>query len=619
MKAIKIHASDLHEYEFRKEIVKTEVIVHEVGPDREMSFRGLWQGGLSNSNYQWSGRIIFTNKAIHIICYRGKPQSLGKTIFEGMINGGSAPREIISAPCVSVCYEGLLSIRVPYGESYVAAVELNIQDDLSIVLPAKSGPHSFASKIWLLILSQLLKSATEDLRQKNIKHMLSLKEHIRGFRAYFNAQENELNYFKSDHGIISVCQLKNRRFLIDNSALDKMLQHTKNVCVAFSHNGYKLQRWLIGNNELVRQGQAIAIALASQDLSVNIFAQDTGLLSHLKKVGDILLSGETIATIDTSKKIQVAKSEASGLIKPNTLNASTSSAIANGTLKIISGSIPKFTPSKAEVCSSFQSLGSYENDLLCALDNAPKYFQSFFNDLVPISASGINDDVIGINCFDEALYCALVKEMHRYTLAEVSANQDELAKSNAGLGAIAGSFLGIITGNIFAPFIGHSYAKNMTDRGKRIEEFLPDPNLLFNQDPNSYLAWSRGQVTAPRLRRLIFDRQLSSDGTVYFRVLPAIVTADSVYPIQLFKVDNSTYFYRPMAAGIDREQANYDAIKIQRKYFHIRAEGEVSKTDLCLKVYGRDIEEYNARVYGFSGQSLEYYYVDFKIQPGCVF
>ena len=195
MKAIKIHASDLQEHEFRKEIVKTEVIVHEVGPDREISFRGLWQGGLSNSNYQWSGRIIFTNKAIHIICYRDKPQSLGKTIFEGMINGGSAPREIISAPCVSVCYEGLLSIRVPYGESYVAAVELNIQDDLSIVLPAKSGPHSFASKIWLLILSQLLKSATEDLRQKNIKHMLSLKEQIRGFRAYFNAQENELNYF----------------------------------------------------------------------------------------------------------------------------------------------------------------------------------------------------------------------------------------------------------------------------------------------------------------------------------------------------------------------------------------------------------------------------------------
>ena len=126
-------------------------------------------------------------------------------------------------------------------------------------------------------------------------------------------------------------------------------------------------------------------------------------------------------------------------------------------------------------------------------------------------------------------------------------------------------------------------------------------------------------MTAPRLRRLIFDRQLSSDGKVYFRLLPAIVTADSVYPIQLFKVDNSTYFYRPMAAGIDREQANYDAIKIQRKYFHIRAEGEVSQTNLNLKVYGRDIEEYNAKVYRFSGQSLDYYYIDFKIQPGCVF
>ena len=617
MNATKIHLRDLQEYELRKEIVKSEVIVHEVGPGREISFGGPWQGGLSN--YQWSGRMIFTNKAIHIICYRDKPQSLGKTILEGMINGGSAPREVISAPCVSVYYEGLLSIRVPYGESYVAAVELNIQDDLSIVLPAKSGPHSFASKIWLLILSQLLKSATEDLRKKNIKRMLSLEEHIRGFRAYFNAQEYELNNFKSDDGIIRVCQLKYNRFLVDNAALDMLLQHAKNVCVAFSHNGYELRRWLVGNGELVRQGEAIAIALASQVLSVNIFAQDTGLLSHRKKVGDILFSGEIMATIDTSNDTQVTKSEVSKLSNINNLSASTSSAISTGALKIISGTVPKFTASQAEVSSSFESLGSYENDLLCALNNAPKYFQSFFNDLVPISSAGINDDVVGINCFDEALYCALVKEMHRYTLAEVSANQDELAKSNAGLGAIAGSLLGVITGNIFAPFIGHSYAKNMTDRSKRIEEFLPDPNLLFNQDPNSYLAWSRGQVTAPRLRRLIFDRQLSSDGKVYFRLLPAIVTADSVYPIQLFKVDNSTYFYRPMAAGIDREQANYDAIKIQRKYFHIRAEGEVSQTNLNLKVYGRDIEEYNAKVYRFSGQSLDYYYIDFKIQPGCVF
>ena len=617
MNATKIHLRDLQEYELRKEIVKSEVIVHEVGPGREISFGGLWQGGLSN--YQWSGRMIFTNKAIHIICYRDKPQSLGKTILEGMINGGSAPREIISAPCVSVYYEGLLSIKAPYGESYVAAVELNIQDDLSIVLPAKSGPHSFASKIWLLILSQLLKSATEDLRKKNIKHMLSLKDHIRGFRAYFNAQEYELNNFKSDDGIIRVCQLKNNRFLVDNTALDMLLQHAKNVCVAFSHNGYELRRWLVGNGELVRQGEAIAIALASQVLSVNIFAQDTGLLSHRKKVGDILFSGEIMATIDTSNDTQVTKSEVSKLSNINNLNASTSSAISTGALKIISGTVPKFTASQAEVSSSFESLGTYENDLLCALNNASKYFQSFFNDLEPISSAGINDDVVGINCFDEALYCALVKEMHRYTLAEVSANQDELAKSNAGLGAIAGSLLGVITGNIFAPFIGHSYAKNMTDRSKRIEEFLPDPNLLFNQDPNSYLAWSRGQVTAPRLRRLIFDRQLSSDGKVYFRLLPAIVTADSVYPIQLFKVDNSTYFYRPMAAGIDREQANYDAIKIQRKYFHIRAEGEVSQTNLNLKVYGRDIEEYNAKVYRFSGQSLDYYYIDFKIQPGCVF
>lgn len=305
------------------------------------------------------------------------------------------------------------------------------------------------------------------------------------------------------------------------------------------------------------------------------------------------------------------------------VTSSTANAVSSGLIEAATGKVPIFRPSLAAIPAAFNEMRSLENELNLAIQNAPAYFQSFYNDLEPLTKSGFNDDVISANCFDEDLYCALIREMHRYTLAEVSANQDQIAKSNAGLGAMVGSLLGLITGNIFAPFLGHTYGKNMTDRSRRIEEFLPDPKLLFNQDINSYLSWSRGQVSFPRLRRLIIDRQIDANGRVYFRLVPAIVTADSVYPIQLFKLEPSSYFYRPLAAGIGddagRNQPNYDPIKIQRKYFHIRAEGEVNPTDISLKVYGQDIEDYSVKLYRYTGHSLDYFYADFKIQPGSVF
>ena len=304
-------------------------------------------------------------------------------------------------------------------------------------------------------------------------------------------------------------------------------------------------------------------------------------------------------------------------------SVTTAGAISSGLVDVRPGKVPIFLPSLAEVPRSMQMMNTPEEDLQYAIQNSPSSFQSFFNDLHPLTPEGFNDDVISENCFDEGLYCSLVREMHRYTLAEVGANQDQIAKSNAGLGAMVGSFLGLITGNIFAPFLGHTYGRNMVDRSRRIEEFLPDPAVLFGQDPNSYLSWSRAQVSSPRLRRLILDRQVDGDQKVYFRLLPAIVTADSVLPIQLFKLAPSTYFYRPLAAGIGdeagRKQPHYDPIKIQRRYFHLRAEGDVVKTDLSFRVRGRDIEDYNVMIYRYVGHSLDYFYADFKILPGSVF
>jgi hypothetical protein len=301
----------------------------------------------------------------------------------------------------------------------------------------------------------------------------------------------------------------------------------------------------------------------------------------------------------------------------------TSTALKDGFLEVNAGRIPIFQPSIAKEPVGFDSTSSYEDDLSIAMQNPHRHFQSFFNDQLVLSfdkLSIVNDDVINLPCFDEDLYCRLVREMHRFTIAEIIDKKEDLAKENANLGTLVGGLLGVFTFNPFAPFYGRSVGHSMTDKGKRVDEFLPDPNLLFSQDPNSFSSWSKAQVNSPRLRRLIINRQERQDGKVFFRLLPAIVTSDSIFPIQLFKLNSSTYFYRPFSAGIEkRNQPNYDCIKIQRRYFHLRAEGQSKQTDIEVEVRGSDVETHKLRLYRYIDQSLDYFYVDFKAQPGSVF
>jgi hypothetical protein len=291
----------------------------------------------------------------------------------------------------------------------------------------------------------------------------------------------------------------------------------------------------------------------------------------------------------------------------------------DGAISPKSDKVPEFTPSFAQVPHGFEPLESAEADLEFALGNPCISFQSFFNDLELIRSAVVDDDVISLPCFDEDMYSRLVKEMHRYTLAEVSDRKDSLAKDNARLGTFVGALLGVFTMNPLAPFLGRNYGRLETDRGQRVAEFLPDPHLLFYQDEHSFLSWSRAQVVAPKIRRIIISRIEKDDGRIYFRLIPAMVTADSVLPIQLFKLEAMSYFYRPFVAGIARHQSNYDAVKIQRRYMHTRAQGRSMATSLELRVGGLDIEPYKANLSRFEGPSLDYFYMDFKNLPGHVF
>ena len=384
---------------------------------------------------------------------------------------------------------------------------------------------------------------------------------------------------------------------------------------------YILKEWLVDHNKYVQKTHNL-VRIWREDVQSHIVlcANDSGTLRHIKEIGSVLSVGDVLGAIRPANNNgnAVSLAEDSSLATfPN--RQTTSNAVCGGALSASSGSIPRFQPSVACEPVGFSPTQSFDQDFKYALSNSRTSFQSFYNDVDAVVSSKINDDAIGLPCFDEALYCALVREMHRYSLAEIADNKTDLANKNAGLGAMVGSLLGLISGNIFAPFLGHSYGKNISDRSRRVEEFLPDPNLLFYQDENSYLSWAKAQVSAPRLRRLIFDRRVKADGNVFFRLIPAIVTADSVLPVQLFKIDSSTYFYRPFSAGIERNQPHYDSVKIQRRYFHLRGEGVVSETDMKVCVSGRDVEEHESKIFRFHGSSLDYFYLDFKTSPGSVF
>lgn len=386
-----------------------------------------------------------------------------------------------------------------------------------------------------------------------------------------------------------------------------------------------ISSWIAYEGASVRKGDAVfSVQWAGNPIFVR--SSFDGILDSIMCPKDSwVVSGQVVA------KLRVSESRLATTDSPHSrnyseisssaassVNVTTAKAVATG-LAPAAGVLPVFSASLAPIPAGFTPTGSHESDLQFALANPAISFQSFFNDLPLIVDSGLNDDVVSLPCFDEDMYSRLVKEMHRYTLAEVGDKKDSLAKENARLGTIVGALLGVFTSNPFAPFYGRNMGRLETERGKRVEEFLPDPHLLFYQDEHSFMSWARAQVVAPRIRRIIFSRMEKDNGDIYFRLLPALVTPDSVLPIQVFGLGSDSYFYRPFAAGIHRQQSNYDAVKLQRRYMHVRAEGRSAQSGIEFSVVGSDIESYKVKFCRFEGHSLDYFYADFKILPGFVF
>tara|TARA_A100001388_G_C28753802_1_gene493777 strand:+ start:446 stop:1768 length:1323 start_codon:yes stop_codon:yes gene_type:complete len=290
--------------------------------------------------------------------------------------------------------------------------------------------------------------------------------------------------------------------------------------------------------------------------------------------------------------------------------------------------LPNFIPSEANHPEGFEDNKNNILNLKYALYNHSSSIQSFFNDLDIISTSNnifsINDAVLNLPPFDEAVYCQIVREMHRFSIAELRDKHEEQSNARSKFGLIAGGLLGILMRNPFAPFfgaqMGSNVGKSLGMKTKKIEEFLPDPNLLFFKDNYSYLSIGRSQT--PKTRRIIFAPVISQDGSLFFRIIPAIVTLDYILPMQIFKMGINEYYLRPICAGINRHQKNYDAIKIHRKYYHQRIGDGISKdTEERIKVVGPDIEDIHYKLYSYQSdsQDLNYLYFDYIKQPGHVY
>lgn len=289
---------------------------------------------------------------------------------------------------------------------------------------------------------------------------------------------------------------------------------------------------------------------------------------------------------------------------------------------------PALRPSLASLPRPIAASGDILSDLARCLINQ-RAIQSFWSNLSIIcdephlvgtaSVLAIRDEALHTPPFDESLYCQIVLENHRYSVAELYDQETADSDKRASRGMKAGAIYGLFTLNPLVPFFASNQARLATPRHKKIEELIPDPKLLFLQDSYSLLAMTQAGTVLPRMRRIILHPVIS--GTeVYLRVLPAVLTHDAVIPCQVFSFGGN-YFLRPICAGISHEQPSYNARKIHRQYYHLRADGSFVDTGTRVEVKGGDIDTHRYKLFKFTcdTRELEYYYIDYATEPGHVF
>ena len=366
-------------------------------------------------------------------------------------------------------------------------------------------------------------------------------------------------------------------------------------------------------------------------LALQGYQCDNGDWAHIEGSNCYVLPAESAAEFmelthkDSSLMCDMLDKYNNNKIQVMDENSSLNSAGQGSVYKnVASDGMPSFQPSEAVKPTKFHHrTDDLMQDIIDCLAK-PSCIQSFFSDL-SLAFGGqsdtiaIRDEILHVPPFDESLYCELVIESHRFSLAELYDKHQEEMKKRSDKWFKYGIFASIVTFNPMLPFFLGNQARMSSDRGKKLEEIIPNPNLLFRQDQHSFLSMVKAGASMPRMRRLIINPVLS-DSLLYLQVLPAVITQDSVIPMQVFKYSDN-YFVRPICAGINHQQDHYNARKLHRLYSHLRADGGYVDTGMRINVQGQDIEQQKYKLYKFScdTRELEYYYIDYATEPWHIF
>ncbi len=340
---------------------------------------------------------------------------------------------------------------------------------------------------------------------------------------------------------------------------------------------------------------------------------------------------ETISTNPIQGEVEVIKNGQIELLK----SQSQQSQNKNSSLDILYNTDNqnklRFIPSEAKIPSGFKTSGDEVKDLEFALNNPAVSFRSFLNDCDFLNNGEWREETLFCEAFNEELYCQLIKEYHRYSIAELNSIKAEEIKKAERKGAGVGGLLGLMAGGIMAPItaamganVGKMISSNI-DARKPLKDFLPEPYLVFLKDQGSYLSLSKTYKGRTTKRRICLKRNNLDNDFIYFDLIPMIVFDDWVTPAQIFKLENS-YYFRPISANYDLNNEfglQYNPIKYRRSYsYNPRREGDIEKIAkvMTTRIVGETIEKTPTIFYAWlrDDDSFKHFYFDYSTD-GTVF
>ena len=330
--------------------------------------------------------------------------------------------------------------------------------------------------------------------------------------------------------------------------------------------------------------------------------------------------GEVRNQIEKAEELDLIKKTNSTILKKNEIKSSSNNEDEQF------NNIPQFEPSKAEIPLGFDSFGNEIEELIFALNNPHNSIRSFFNDCLFIDKGIWSEETLFCEAFDENLYGNLIKEYHKYSLAQLRDNKSEELKKAERRGAGIGAGVGLISSaGLFAPFtavlganIGKMFVNNQ-DANKPLKEHLPDPHLLFAKDEGSFTSLKRRyQMVTPK-RRICMRKKVLENNKIYWEIFPMILFQQWATPAQIFKLENK-YYLRPISANLTKDDSvklGYNPIKMRRSYSYIPVgSNDVLSIEpvLSTKIVGETIEK-EPTVYRLKlkdDKSFTHYYFDYS-------